>query len=336
MNDKVVGKLKNSKIVWYAVSSLIVLSLAYVANFGDFISALKSINRFYMLLSLISGLSVFLVWGYVWHSFFEELDMQISLFKSYKIFMAGTLMNSITPLGQAGGEPFMAFVISDNAETSYEKALSSVVSADLVNAIPFIAYLIVAVIYLLAAGSINNIVWQAVYLLTGIGVILAASGYIILYKRSSAAAKIYGALDYLETKSIVERRHIETVKRKMDEIHSNFSRIGEDPKHLVRVTAISHLAPLTQYVSMYFILLGLGIQPGVTEVFLTIILGGLAMWSPTPGGSGTVEAAMSGLLVALYPGIGLDTALAAAVLFRFTTYWPGILIGYISLIDLKR
>jgi hypothetical protein len=141
--------------------------------------------------------------------------------------MAGTLMNSITPLGQAGGEPFMAFVISDNAETSYEKALSSVVSADLVNAIPFIAYLIVAVIYLLAAGSINNIVWQAVYLLTGIGVILAASGYIILHKKSSAAAKIYGALDYLETKSIVEGGHIEAVKRKMEEIHSNFSRIGE-------------------------------------------------------------------------------------------------------------
>ncbi|EGQ43410.1 MAG: hypothetical protein J07AB43_14010 [Candidatus Nanosalina sp. J07AB43] len=31
-----------------------------------------------------------------------------------------------------------------------------------------------------------------------------------------------------------------------------------------------------------------------------------------------------------------STAVAASILFRMTTYWPGILAGYISIIDLRR
>jgi uncharacterized protein (TIRG00374 family) len=87
--------------------------------------------------------------------------------------------------------------------------------------------------------------------------------------------------------------------------------------------------------SLRFVLLSLGIRPDFTPIYFTVTLSSLASFSPTPGGSGTFEAAFSGLMVFFFE-VNIATAVTAAVLFRLTTYWPGLVIGYISLVGLER
>ena len=38
----------------------------------------------------------------------------------------------------------------------------------------------------------------------------------------------------------------------------------------------------------------------------------------------------------LFYSVDLATALTAAVLFRLTTYWPGLLVGFLTLVTLDR
>lgn len=336
MNSRVNG-LKNSKTVWYGISTLILLGLIYLADVDKFIGALSSIKPLNLSISFFFGLCIFPVWGYVWHSLFKKMGMETTLRNSYKMFMAGNFMNSVTPLGQLGGEPFMAYIVSKNTDASYEKSLSAVVSADLVNAIPFIVYMIVGISYLFFFGAaMSGVIRRATYIAMTLILVLGLAAYLVWFRSDLLRNRISGLLKAVNDRTKGESKIIRILDEKIESLWDAFEEAGKDPLHLIKLTLFSHIAPLTQLACLYFILSGMGITPDFTGVFLTVILGGLAMWSPTPGGAGTVEAAFSALLVFFYPGIGLDTAVASAVLFRLTTFWPGILIGYIALISLRR
>jgi len=328
--------LKDSKLIWYGVSTLILGLLIYFADVNQFIQALRTVDLFYMSLAMFFGLSVFLVWGYIWHSFFNNLDIEVSFGKALHMFMAGNFMNSITPLGQLGGEPFMAYVVSENTKSSYEKSLSAVMSADLINSIPFIVYATTGFAYLFIYGTLNARIEDVIIIVSALSVFVGAIIYLLWFDRKLLEKWSHGIVDFVGDRLNLTEEFLEPLKEKITEIKDTFESIGEDPRHLLKTATISHLAPVTQFICLYFIMKGLSIEPNFVAIYLTVILSGLAMFSPTPGGSGTYEATFAGLLVLFYPGLGLDKAVASAVLFRLTTYWPGIPIGYYSLIKLKK
>jgi uncharacterized protein (TIRG00374 family) len=72
--------------------------------------------------------------------------------------------------------------------------------------------------------------------------------------------------------------------------------------------------------------LGVGSELETTEFFRVFFLAHLAgTFAPTPGGVGVVEAGTTGALVAA--GVDMTTALAAVVIYRFTTYVMPMLVG---------
>jgi uncharacterized protein (TIRG00374 family) len=330
-NFKEVGE---SKILWYGVSTAILLVLIYLADFRKFIGALSSIEPFSMIMALLLGLSVFPVWGYVWHSLFEITGIETTLNKSYKIFLGGNFMNSVTPLGQIGGEPFMAYIVSKNTNASYEKSLSSVISADLVNAIPFLIFTVLGVAYLLVFKTgMNQFMRNITYLIFALVSVLSLVTYLIWFRSNILRSKVSKWLKLIKENTNIESKILNEIDQKVETLWDTFEEAGKKPVNLGKLIFLSHTAILTQFGCLYFILLGMGVEPNFSGIFLTVIMGSLALWSPTPGGTGTVEAAFSALLISFYP-VGMDTAVASAVLFRLTTFWPGIFIGYISLIRL--
>lgn len=57
---------------------------------------------------MLTGMSVMLVFGFTWHRFLHKLDIKHSYLESLKLFYSGQFLNSVTLLGQFGGEPAMA------------------------------------------------------------------------------------------------------------------------------------------------------------------------------------------------------------------------------------
>jgi uncharacterized protein (TIRG00374 family) len=339
--DGKLEKLKESKILWYGASTLILLTLVYMADFGDFIQALTQVDPFYMSLAAVSGLSVYLVWGFVWFRFFTKMDIEYSLWKSYKMFMAGNFMNSVTPLGQLGGEPFMAYVVSKNTGSSYERALSAVVSSDLLNSIPIVTYMTIGTLYLVLFGGGTllggtGIVRMAIYAVLFLSITAVLLGYFLWSGHVGIESWIISIIKKIEERLPHLQNSIRMAREKLGELRKTFREAGDDPVYLAETAAISHLALPTQFISLYFILLGLGIEPTIIGIIFTIIMSGVAVFFPTPGGSGTFEAAFTLLLRVFYPGIGLDVAVAAAVLFRLSTFWVGIPLGYLALINLRK
>lgn len=326
--------LKESKWVWYGVTTLIFAALIYFADLNKFIESLTSADPLYFGIALAFGLSFFVSNAIIWHSFLREIDIPVSFWKSLKLFMAGNFMNSVTPLGNLGGEPFMAYVISKNTEANYQQAISSIVSADLVNTIPFITYSTAGILYLFFFGSVPGPIMRATYFTVALIVVGGTIAYLLWFKEDLLENFILGLLDKIEDK-IGNGKYVKAVREKIRETINLFQEFGNNPRHLAKTSLIGHLSVVTQIICLYFILLSLGIEPAIVPITLTVLLSGLASFTPTPGGSGTMEAAFSGLLMLFLP-ISFDAALAAAVLFRMTTYVPGLPLGYIALINLQK
>lgn len=329
-------KLGSNKI-WYAVSTLVLFLLIYTTDFDKFTESLLRVDPLYMLLALLSGFSIFFIFGYIWYSFLNKLGMDVNFLRAYELFMAGNFINSITPLGQAGGEPFMAQLVSENTGASYEKSLSTIISADLINLIPALTYTFLGVGYMILKGLSLPAFETIIFLLIGITVLIGLMSYLFWSEKRHLEEAIFRILEFMEIRtSLIGKKSVDGVKDRISSGKEVFREIGKDPRHLVKTSLISHLYPVTQFIALLLILKGMGIEAGTAGVALTVILSGLAHFSPTPGGTGTFEAVFAGLLISFYPYIAFSDAVAAAILFRMTSYWPGIPVGYLFLVGLKR
>jgi len=79
-----------------------------------------------------------------------------------------------------------------------------------------------------------------------------------------------------------------------------------------------------------------GVDLSLLDLFIAFIAGNTALSvSPTPGGIGAVEAAITAVIISA--GVDPSLALASVVLFRLVSYWLPIIPGYIAFrIAVKR
>lgn len=328
------------QIAWFGISTAIIAVLIYLADISKFIEAISQANTYYLIGALLTGLLPFFVWTHTWHSFLNKMGANVNYRKTFKLFMTGNFMNSVTPLGQFGGEPFMAYVIKENTGLSYEEGFSAVLSSDIINSVPIFTFVLGGAAFLLIFGSVNDIITQAIYISLLIVVIGGSIAYTLWFKSGTIEnALIKGLRKITDTLGRGEK-HVEKLDEKLENVEEAFERIGEDPRHLVRTASIAHAYFVFQVFSLYLILASMGIHTDFTPLYFILPLASLSNFSPTPGGSGAYEATLATILTlmpaALFPQIPFATAIAVGILFRLCTYWPGLIIGYGAMISIGR
>jgi uncharacterized protein (TIRG00374 family) len=326
--------IKDNSYIWFGISTLIIISMIYFADIGKFIESVRTAKLLPLIPALILGLAVFPTWSYVWYRVFKKSKINTPYRKSLNIFMAGNFMNSITPLGQAGGEPVMAYLLEDNSDASYEKSISSIFSADVINGTPVITFVVGGAAYLAFFESLNQAVLQGVYVALTATVLGGALMYLLWFESGKIEGAIIAALKKFNELTGRGESFVKSIEEKLQRLEETFADIGEDPVYLFKTAVVAHIGFLLQIFNFYFIMIALGFTPDLTPIYFIVVFSGLANFSPTPGGSGTFEAAMAGLTTVFLP-VSFATGLTAGILFRLTTYWPGILLGYISLNSLN-
>jgi uncharacterized protein (TIRG00374 family) len=332
---KLVNKHKDNKYFWFLISTAILGGLIYLTDVSKFIESIRTAKLQYLIPAFFFGVAVFPFWSYVWYRVFHKSGIEMPYRKAIRIFMAGNFMNSITPLGQAGGEPIMAYLVEQNSDASYEKALSSIFSADVMNAAPPITFILGGTLYLVLFGSLNEAIVQAVYMTILVTVLGAAVVYLLWFKSGTIEGAVFGLIKKISDKIERGKQLVDSLEEKLEKIEKSFKAIGDDPSYLLKTALVSHIGWLMQVFNFVLIMNALGYSPNFTPVYFVVVLAGLANFSPTPGGSGTYEAAMAGLVTIFFPGISFATGLTIGILFRVSTYWPGIVLGYLALNSLN-
>jgi uncharacterized protein (TIRG00374 family) len=328
MNNKLV------KALWFGVSTVILAAVILLADVSAFISALSSAESFYLVPALVFGLLPFLVYGFTWYRFLNKVGLSISYLKSLRLYFGGQFMNAITPVGQFGGEPFMAYVIKDNTELKYEEAFSTVLSADLINSVPIFTFVLGGILYLLFLGGVQDFLLQ----LLSVTVLVVFMGGFLAYVLWFRSGTIENAVLFL-LKGFVDltgrgKKVYKGIENRFEGVQNAFEMIGESPRHLVSTAIVVHLEFVFRVLCLYFVLGSLGIFGDFTPIYFVLAFTGIANFAPTPGGSGAYEVTMAGL-ISLFMGASFATAIAAGIIYRLMTYWPGLLIGYTALLTLK-
>ncbi|MFB6283914.1 MAG: lysylphosphatidylglycerol synthase transmembrane domain-containing protein [Halobacteria archaeon] len=332
------------KLLWFGVSTFIIGIVIYLTDTQKFFNALSDADVLPLIPALIFGILGFMVLGYTWHRFLRKIDLSVSYLESFRLFLGGQFLNSVTPLGQFGGEPFMAYIIKKHTESSYEEAFSAVLSADIVNGTPMLTFVIGSVAYLYLIGELSTEIVNSFYVIIAIAAIGAFFVYLMWFQSSRMESylrtfagffkKILGKITS-DDGSEEEKDSEGSVRDRVDEIKDAFRTIGENPRQLFVTAGYTHLFFVFQVVSLFIILkYSLGFRESrVAVLFVVIAISNLANFTPTPGGTGAYEVGMAGLMDLLM-GTNFELALSASILFRLTTFWPGLILGYLSIITL--
>jgi uncharacterized protein (TIRG00374 family) len=314
-------------LVGFGVAAVLLYLLGVAAGWGDILAALSGARLRWLAVGCLSTFLGLSAWGKAWQVVLRVVGVEESYRRLVVTYFAATFANYVTPLGQAGGEPFIAYVLSRDTSASYEDSLASVVTADLLNLLPFFSF---------AALGMAALLWQATLPEAveplAVGLLAMALGVPLLavatwqFRRPLTAAVLRLVAPVARRTS---RISLAGVRRRIERLRAAFERIAEKPRALVRALVFSYAGWVFFALPLYFAAETLGLTVDPLLVLFIVPASTLAGLAPSPGGLGGVELALVALLVAV-AGVSTASAYSISLVYRLASYWFALGIGGIA------
>ena len=328
MSDGVLGLLDRrtlaKTVAGFAVAGVILYLLAVGIGIEEIRGELADADPLWLAAGCASTAVGLVSWAKAWQVVLGVVGIPVRFRKLVVTYYAATFANYVTPLGQAGGEPFIAYVLARDTDASYEDSLASVVTADLLNLLPFFTFAAVGTGVLLVRTTLPEEVR---------GVAVALVVFAVGVPAGAAAGwrvrKRLGRLVVRLVAPVVRRTRffsVEGVRRRLRELNEAFERIAADPQALAHAMVYSYVGWLFFALQLYFAALTVGEPLGLLLVFFIVPASTLAGLTPSPGGLGGVTAALVALLGVL-AGFSSATGYAVATVYRLASYWFAVLVG---------
>ncbi|WP_340100937.1 lysylphosphatidylglycerol synthase transmembrane domain-containing protein [Salinibaculum salinum] len=321
------------RAVQAAAGFLIALALIYLLAVGVGLDRLRGVlaraELRWVAAGCLSTALCLVAWARVWQIVLGVVGFDVGFRKLVVTFYAATFANYVTPLGQAGGEPFIAYVLSRDTEASYEDSLASVVTADLLNLFPFFSFAGIGFAALLYSASLPT---QVRPLAVGLGAmavgvpVFAIVAWRFRFRLGNTVLRL--------TAPITRRVRFVSLaglRERMRDLNTAFERIADDPWALAHALVYAYVGWIFFALPLYFAGLAIDAELPLLLVFFIVPASTLAGLVPSPGGLGGVETALLVLLVGL-GGLAQAPALAAALLYRVESYVFGLLAGGVAAI----
>lgn len=309
----------------FAIAGLVLFLLVDFVGTADVVAELARADLRWVAAACLSTLVGLAAWGKAWQIVLHVSGVTVPYRRLLVTYFAATFANYVTPMGQAGGEPFIAYVLSRDTEASYEDSLASVVTADLLNLLPFFTF---------AGLGFAALVWQAslperIEPLAGGLVVLAVglpvAGAVVWHFRRRFG---YGVLRVVRP---ITRRtpgiSADGLLERMRDLDEAFQRIARDRRALAYSLVFAYVGWLFFALPLYFAGLAVGLSISPLLVLFIVPSSTLAGLAPSPGGSGAVVPVLVVLLVALTTVSGEANATAVAIIYRVASYLFAILVG---------
>jgi uncharacterized protein (TIRG00374 family) len=311
-----------------AVGFLVALAFLYLVAVGlgvrEVSQALADARWEWVALGCLSTAFCLASWGKAWQVVLRVVGIEVPYRKLVVTYFAATFANYVTPLGQAGGEPFIAYVLSRDTEASYEDSLASVVTADLLNLLPFFTFAAVGLGVLLTRPSLPAATRPLAFGLFGMAVGVPALTGAGWFWRGRVRSGILRLVAPIARRT--SRFSVDGVADRIDDLYAAFGRVAQDPRALVKAVGFAYVGWVFFAFPLYCAGQALGVAVSPLTVLFVVPASTLAGMVPTPGGLGGVEAALVALLVA----VAIESAavaLAVALVYRVVSYWFALGVG---------
>lgn len=289
-----------------------------VIGWGEITSALVEANLWWVVPACVSSLICLLVWAKSWDVILGVLGVDIPFRSLVPIYFAATFADYVTPFGKAGGGPFIAYVLSTDDRASYQESLAGVLTADLLNLLPFFTFAGVGFVALTATGSLPSRADPLVLGLATLAFVLPGLLYLSWRKEAFVQRTVVRVVSPIAART--DRVSVDSVRHRVVDFYRRLDVIAEHPRTLVYTLVFAYTGWVFFAAPLYLAGKALGVPLDPLLVLFIVPASTLAGVTPTPGGLGGVEAAVVALLVALTP-TAPSTAAAVALLYRIASYW---------------
>jgi uncharacterized protein (TIRG00374 family) len=308
----------------FVVAGAVIALLVDFVGTEGVLAGLRRADLRWLAVACLSTAVCLTAWGKAWQIVLNVAGIEESFSKLVVTYYAATFANYVTPLGQAGGEPFIAYVLSRDTEASYQDSLASVVTADLLNLFPFVTFAGVGFAALLYQSSlpaaVEPLAGGLVVLSVGVP-LLTAVGWRFRDRLKASVLRLSAPLTRR-----VPFLTLEGLRSRIHETEEAFERIARDRRALAKALSVSYVGWIFFALPLYFSAQAIGAELTLLLVFFIVPASTLAGLVPSPGGSGAVEASLVVLLVAL-TSIGGTDATVIAILYRVASYVFALLLG---------
>jgi uncharacterized protein (TIRG00374 family) len=327
---------------WFGITFtiLIVALLVYLLKDIDFLQVYELIlnmNPLYLILAVVSLGLTYVLWTLRWQISMSTLA-ETKFGYSFKVLLAGTFLNTITPGAATGGEPARAYFLKRRYKKPKTKFFGAILADKAIHIGVFICFFIFSLLFLLFFISMppNMRLFLEVLLVL---ILLAFVSFVFaVFKNfsfgfSSFLIRMY-RFGFIKSRFKTKTHFSLYLNNKMSNITGTLSGILRNEKIIAKGVFISILFWILTYLSSYFVFLAFGFRVQIVPIIIVVTFGiFIGDLSPVPGGIGLVE----GSTFLLYSALGIPEPLAAtvALLSRLITYFYSLFIGGLMLVILK-
>lgn len=324
--------------VWRTAAGIVVALTGfsiYVWFVGvtDVVDAVRSVSPRDTASLVVLGLLPVVVWGAGLWLLLHRIGARVSLWNATVLFAATGFVNAVTPFGQSGGTPVSSLLVAWVADIDYESAFAAVTSLNVLVRLASLSLALFAVVVyssrLVAVEQVRSTATVAVATLAFL--VVAAALWVTRHDISSVVGRALGRLAARIGQWIpgVTPPSPESVANRVERFVATLDVLASDPWRLVAVFALATFGQVSVVAALWTALDALGVDQPLLAVFLVVPLAKVSGFVPTPGGLGSAEVVLSGLLVATL-GVPAAPATAAALVYRGTVYWVPTALGAVA------
>lgn len=313
--------------IGFVAAGVLVYLAGWVVGWGRILTTLANAEYRWLALACLSSTVCLAVWAKAWDDVLALLDVHISHRALVVTYLAATFADYVTPFGKVGGNPFIAYVLAQDERISYEESLAGIVTADLLNLVPFFVFAGAGLGALVLFGDVPATVQPLIAGLAVVAVAAPAGVYASYRYREGVESVLTTVLSPVAAHT--DRVSVESVRGRLDAFYQRIDRISGHPRVLAATLGYSFLGWIFFALPLYLAGRAVGVHLDPLLVLFLVPASSLAGVTPTPGGVGGVVVVLAALLIALAP-LQPSTAAAVALLYRVASYWYVVGIGGVA------
>jgi hypothetical protein len=312
-----------ASVAGFAVAALVFGVLFWLVDSAAVLSALGRADPV-LLSGVVGAFGLWTVaWGLALYNVFRALDLTVPVQTAVLLNAASTFSNNVTPLGQAGGEPVTAALITRTLRTDYEVSLASVTSLDAINVIPSLSFAILGACYYVAVTEQTVGLRPVAIAGTAVLLLLIVWRWQLRLRELAVSILHSPARQLLSVAPLVS---LSAVTTRVNGFFGALDRVAGDRPRLGAALCCSALGWACQAIALWLTVLALGTAIPLHVPFLVVPLGRIGDVLPTPGGLGGNEAINVALLTVLTTA-SAPTLTAAVTIHGVGGYLLNVSIG---------
>ncbi|MFB6077933.1 MAG: YbhN family protein [Halarchaeum sp.] len=323
-------------LVGFVAAIAALVALVSVVGVSGTLAEITTVRPLVLLALLACTLGWLAAWSYTLHRVLSSLGTgrAWSYRRSLLLYAATTAVNNVAPFSVAGAEPVSAFLVSRHTRSSYERGFAVIASVDLLNFVPAPAFAVLGSLYLFGGAATGGALPVGIVSLLAALAILSAVAILAWRYRYRVVTALLAVVDTVRRRARRDRPARASTSERVDVLLDTFERVAADRRAIGLGLAASTLGWALSSATLWFALYAVGYEVPVAVALLVVPLAMVADLVPTPGGIGSVDAALV-LLVVTTAAVPATAATAAVFFHRASTYLLPTLLGGLALLALR-